>query len=176
MQAIGGHYSGRWFDVPKNSHQWVVPVPRLGVVDWSKGVELDPMAEVEIRTDTYTVERLVWPGFRFPIWVLVAPGVNLHEKWTEYDSSWPNPLIPVPLCRCEELDRTGAPWEPVPLSACHLDHCPIHGRWTFPPITPMQVSIAARAQWLAEQDFERQDVGARAIESGADPATLWNRT
>lgn len=173
LRAIGGPAHDRWFDVDLSLRRdLVVPVPRS--VSYA-AVELpDPAASLDFETAVYTIERLIWPGWRFPLRVLVAPGVKIKGHSQPYDSCWPNPLVPA-RCRCEEIDAF-PPWvfAIYNTSACHLDHCPVHGRWTFPPITPLHVSLDARATWL---DAEAR--GLTMLASGeyheVDAADLWNR-
>jgi len=157
MRCIGGHAHDRWYDVDTRSRGLVVPEIRS--VKFVAAEELNPLAEKPPMT-LYTIERLIWPGFRFPIRVLLASDVKIKGIWTEYDSSWPNPLVQ-PRCRCEEIPAF-PPWVfgRENRSACHLDHCPIHGRYTFPPITPITVSLNARTAWLLER---------RGIAAGHDP-------
>jgi hypothetical protein len=133
----------RWFNVPSGRHEYVIPHPAKPII-WTDD---PPDLTAGIDRELYTVERLVWPGWRFPIRVLVAPGVKIHGHPTPYDSSWPNPLVDA-RCRCVELGAD-LPWAAqYNVSASHLDHCPIHGRWTFDPITPIEVSLEARERWL----------------------------
>lgn len=165
MRCIGGHAHDRWYDVDTRSRSLIVP--EIREIHWSAEDALNPIAEMPPVT-LYTIERLAWPGWRFPISVLVAPGVKITGHPAPYDSSWPNPLVQ-PDCRCEEIEAF-PPWVfgRYNTSACHLDHCPEHGRWTFPPMTPLRVSLEARAAWL----FEQQDAAMRAIENGADPVDV----
>lgn len=160
MRCIGGHAHDRWYDVDLRAG--TIIVPEIREIRWFAEDALNPTAEMPPVT-LYTIERLSWPGWRFPIAVLAAPGVKITGHPEPYDSSWPNPLVQ-PDCRC----NTTALWRPPTMSACHLDHCPEHGRWTFPPMTPLRVSLEARAAWL----FEQQDAAMRAIEDGADPVDV----
>jgi hypothetical protein len=145
MRAIGGPHNGKWFDVPPGTTAYALPVPRP-LRSFSPPADLFAFGE-DPELVFYTVERLVWPGYRFPLRVLVAPGVKIQGHPEPYDSSWPNPLVPA-SCRCEKLAWTVALGRTA--SACHLDHCPLHGLWKFPPMTPMWVSVTTRAEWLAE--------------------------
>lgn len=158
MRCIGGPAHDRWFDVDPPTRVLYYPVPQVA---WWTLEPTDPLdALVRRQVVEYTAEQLIWPGFRFPIRVLLASDVKIKGIWTEYDSSWPNPLVQ-PRCCCEEIPAF-PPWVfgRENRSACHLDHCPIHGRYTFPPITPITVSLNARTAWLLER---------RGIAAGHDP-------
>lgn len=148
MKAIGGPANGRWFDVPPDHHQVIVrEVKVVEFREWTPDrlPEKSPMAVAV----AYEVHLLAWPGFRFPVRFLFAPGVKLNPGMVPYDSSWPNPLVRR-RCRCLEITYIA----PTRISSCcHLDHCPVHGRWTFPPITPMFVSQQARERWLKEREI-----------------------
>lgn len=164
MRCIGGYAHDRWYDVDTRSGGLIVPEIR----EIQRTAEpVDPIAESPPMT-LYTIEQLIWPGWRFPLRVLVAPDVKIEGHAQPYDSCWPNPLVAA-RCRCEEIDAF-PPWVfgIYNNSASHLDHCPVHGRWTFPPITPLRVSLDARAAWR----FEQQDAAMRAIEDGADPVDV----
>lgn len=172
MRAIGGTRHGEWIDVDRNSFgafrsPVVFPVP-LALKRFVEG-PIDPHEELAPSGEVYEVRRMIWPGFRFAIHILLGPGVRIPAQPVAYDSSWPNPLVG-PVCRCDQPGIMPH-WMGVPPSACHLDHCPVHGQWTFPPITPMGVSVEAREAWLK---YEQQNADAREIEAGADPAALWN--
>jgi hypothetical protein len=167
LRAIGGPAHDRWFDVNLNYPEMVFPLP-VTACYWTDE-PLDPLALPPVDRMVYTVEKLIWPGWRFPIRVLVAPGVKIQGHRQPYDSSWPNPPVP-PRCRCEEID-VFPPWvfARYNTSACHLDHCPVHGRWTFPPLTPLYVSLDARAKWLFKQqtDHMRQIKAEAALDAAA---------
>jgi hypothetical protein len=152
MRAIGGPHHDEWFNVkPGWGQHLVVPGPRE-LRMFTGAFILDQTTGIDPGRIAYTVQRLVWPGFRFPLRVLIAPGVQVHGHPEPYDSSWPNPLVPA-RCRCEEIEAF-PPWVFARhnTSACHLDHCPLHGRWTFPLLTPMSVSVDARDAWLARRE------------------------
>jgi hypothetical protein len=148
MRCIGGPAHDRWYNVRHGERQWAIAIPLE--VSMRIGRRPDVLAEISFDQTVYSVERLIWPGWRFPLRVLVAPGVQIKGHPQAYDSSWPNPLVRR-RCRCNELGSWTVTNARVHSSACHLDHCPIHGRWTFPPMTPMGVSLQARALWLHEQ-------------------------
>ena len=153
MRAIGGVAHDRWFniDLDRMDHV-VVPVMPKPTAFAVADMLAEPTSPDRM---IYTVNKLIWPGFRFPVRVLVAPDVRIQGHPAPYDSCWPNPLVSA-RCRCEEI---GWPALLGTASACHLDHCPIHGRFTFAPITPLSVSTAARDRWLA----------------GRQAADQWNR-
>lgn len=146
IQALGGPLNGEWLDVDP-AHQVIMCPESRPSVRWSRESP-DPIAEMP-RDVTYTMDRFIVPGWRFPLWMLRAPGVRITQTW-QHDHM-PNPLV-VGVCRC---DVSGWPVKlDVARSACHLDHCPRHGRPMF-EITAGALARATwtRIEWLAEQPF-----------------------
>jgi hypothetical protein len=164
MRCIGGPMHDQWYDVPTDRHEWVIPIPTKPPVAWADG-PLSPITEMPFDREVYTVEKLVWPGFRFPITVAVARSVEVHDLPCE---SWPNPLV-YATCRCVDAGPYGKRADLI-RSACHLDHCPLHSRpgYSTRDVHGAMFHIrwmmanAARADWLDWLETQR--------DSGPEPA------